>query len=71
MNVLKRNNSGKNGDVYVGVDVMKFVCALLIVFLHTYNYDLGQCGDWTRVNLSSVGVPFFFIVLCKRSEKEC
>ena len=62
MNVLKRNNPGMNGDVYVGVDVMKFVCALLIVFLHTYNYDLGQCGDWTRVNLSSVGVPFFFIV---------
>lgn len=48
--------------VFVGLDVMKFVCALLVVFLHTYNHDWGDVGEWIHMNLSPIGVPFFFIV---------
>ena len=43
-------------------NVMKFVCALLVVFLHTYNHDWGLVGEWVHTNLSPIGVPFFFIV---------
>lgn len=52
----------KQKVVYVGLDVMKFVCALLVVFLHTYNHDWGVVGEWVHTNLSPIGVPFFFIV---------
>ena len=49
-------------DVFVGVDMMKLICALLIVFLHTYNHDWGVVGEWVHTTLSPIGVPFFFIV---------
>lgn len=49
-------------SVYVGLDVMKLLCALLVVYLHTYNHDWGTIGEWIHVNLSPIGVPFFFIV---------
>ena len=62
-------NTGNNvkittikSPVFVGVDVMKFICALLVVYLHTYNHDLGAVGEWIHINLSPIGVPFFFIV---------
>lgn len=49
-------------SIYVGLDVMKFFCALLIVFTHTYNHDWGVFGEWIYSNLTPMGVPFFFIV---------
>lgn len=48
--------------LYGGLDVMKFVCALLIVYMHTYNHDFGIIGEWIWLNLTPIGVPFFFIV---------
>ena len=48
--------------VFVGIDVMKFISALLVVYLHTYNHDWGTVGEWIHINLSPIGVPFFFIV---------
>ena len=47
--------------IYSGLDVMKLVCAFLIVYTHTYNHDFGEIGEWVHANLSPVGVPFFFI----------
>lgn len=44
------------------VDIAKLICALLVVFTHTYCYDGGVIGFWIRDHLSSIGVPFFFIV---------
>ena len=29
--------------------------------MHTYNADLGSCGDWVKQVLSTACVPFFFI----------
>ncbi|MDO4186083.1 MAG: acyltransferase [Bacteroidales bacterium] len=45
-----------------GLDIYKWVCALLIVFLHTYNRDWGVAGHWFWSVITSIGVPFFFIV---------
>jgi serine/alanine racemase len=45
-----------------GLDVVKLFCAFLIVFLHTYNRDLGSIGNWFWNVITSIGVPFFFIV---------
>lgn len=61
MNDQEKNEAVQN-PVYRGLDVMKFVCAFLIVYIHTYNHDLGMIGEWVYTNLSPVGVPFFFIV---------
>ena len=46
----------------VGIDLMKLICALLIVYLHTYNHDWKVVGEWVHTTLSPIGVPFFFIV---------
>ena len=51
-----------SGEIYVGVDLMKLICALLIVFMHTYNHDWGVVGEWIHTTLTPIGVPFFFIV---------
>ena len=45
-----------------GLDIYKWVCAFLIVFLHTYNRDWGVAGHWFWSVITSIGVPFFFIV---------
>lgn len=51
-----------NGKIVYGLDIYKWVCAFLIVFLHTYNRDLGILGNWFWNVITSIGVPFFFIV---------
>ena len=51
-----------SGEIYVGVDLMKLICALLIVFMHTYNHDWGVVGEWIHTTLTPIGVPFFFIL---------
>lgn len=45
-----------------GLDIFKWVCAFLIVYLHTYNRDWGIYGKWFLNVIASIGVPFFFIV---------
>jgi len=45
-----------------GLDIFKLVCAFLIVFMHTYNKDLGMSGDLFYHVITPIGVPFFFIV---------
>ena len=63
---------------FPGVDIAKLICALLIVFTHTYCFDCGEIGKWIQSNLSTVGVPFFFIAsgyfyakgLCSASDKK-
>ena len=51
----------KEHDIYIGLDIFKLICAILIVYMHTYCFDLGQIGYWIKETLSSVAVPFFFI----------
>ncbi len=48
--------------ILYGLDIYKWLCAFLIVFLHTYNRDWGVLGNWFLNTISSIGVPFFFIV---------
>lgn len=47
---------------YQGIDAFKFMCALLIVFMHTYCHDYGQLGKWFHEVITTIAVPFFFIV---------
>ena len=47
--------------LYTGLDFIKFVCAFLIVFMHSFLYDLGATGEWFRHVITTIGVPFFFI----------
>lgn len=47
---------------YPAIDVAKVICAILVVFTHTYCFDGGVVGAWFKSNLSTIGVPFFFIV---------
>lgn len=47
--------------IYYLIDTFKLVCAILILFMHTYNRDGGEIGAWFLNVLSSIGVPFFFI----------
>ena len=78
--MVPRKNSFMNTSsrLYVGADLMKLICALLIVFMHTYNHDWGVVGEWVHTTLTPIGVPFFFIVsgffyakgLQKTSEKK-
>lgn len=46
---------------YNTIDLFKLFAAVLIVFLHTYNGDLGVYGDWVNKVLSKACVPFFFL----------
>lgn len=46
---------------YNGIDIMKLVCAILVVFLHTYCYDFGKAGILLKEGITYVAVPFFFI----------
>lgn len=47
--------------VYCGLDFFKIVCAVLIVFMHTYCRDLKYGQDFVSI-ISNIGVPYFFIV---------
>ena len=47
--------------LYTGLDFIKFACAFLIVFMHSFLYDLGAAGEWFRHVITTIGVPFFFI----------
>lgn len=47
---------------YQGIDIFKFMCALLIVFMHTYCHDYGQLGKWFHQVITTIAVPYFFIV---------
>lgn len=45
--------------MFKGIDVLKLVCALLVVYTHTYCYESGW--GFIRHLFSALGVPFFFI----------
>lgn len=47
--------------IFYGIDVFKLVCAILIVFMHTYCRDYGKAGAWFVDAICNIGVPFFFI----------
>lgn len=51
--MIKRN--------YPWIDAAKLLCAALVVFTHTYCYDLGMAGFLVQRILSPIAVPFFFI----------
>lgn len=46
---------------YQWIDVTKLLCALLVMYMHCYCYDLGKTGYWIKHAISTMGVPFFFI----------
>lgn len=47
--------------IYPYLDIFKFICALMIVFIHAYCHDLGKFGEWINSVICNIGVPFFFI----------
>ena len=60
---MKNNNLTlqENKKIFVGIDLVKLICAILVVYTHTYCFDLGKVGLWIKDMLSPIGVPFFFI----------
>lgn len=46
---------------YYSIDLFKFFCAFLIVFMHSHCRDLGDSGTWIVDVICQIGVPFFFI----------
>ncbi len=46
---------------WYGIDLFKFIAAVLIVYLHSYNSDWGMVGSWVKQVLGTACVPFFFI----------
>lgn len=65
--VVPRKNSFMNTSsrLYVGADLMKLICAQLIVFMHTYNHDWGVVGLFFCY--SSVVNFVLFIIVCLSS----
>lgn len=61
---INMTQSGKK-DVYYGVDFFKFICALLIVLMHSNCRDIeqgpGTAGTWLLSLLPQVSVPYFFV----------
>lgn len=51
----------KRRNIYTGLDILKLVCAVLIVYMHSFLHDLGFIGEWLKEAISTIGVPFFFI----------
>lgn len=47
------------GVMYRGIDILKFICALFVVYLHTYCFEPE--GKAIHDLCSPLGVPFFFI----------
>lgn len=45
----------------VGIDLFKFIAAILIVILHCIGDYFGELGNMFKVNICSIAVPFFFI----------
>ena len=45
---------------YYTIDILKFVCAILIVFMHTYNNE-WETGKWFVGAICNIAVPYFFI----------
>lgn len=45
--------------MYKGLDILKYICALLVVYIHTYCYETGW--GWVKDIICPVAVPFFFI----------
>lgn len=50
-----------DNKTYVGIDFVKLVCAVLVVYMHTYCWDTDLFGLWVRDEVASIAVPFFFI----------
>ncbi|MCQ2429782.1 MAG: acyltransferase [Clostridia bacterium] len=51
---------GTEKKLYPGIDILKLVCAMLVLFMHTYCYDAGTAGAVFK-SITNIGVPFFFI----------
>lgn len=48
-------------DNYCTLDIVKFICSLLVVFLHCYCNEYGSFGYLIKETLCNLAVPFFFI----------
>lgn len=58
---MMENYLPKEKKIYYGVDLLKLLCAILIVYMHTYNNDWGIIGGWIKNALATACVPYFFI----------
>lgn len=47
--------------VYSGIDIIKLVCSVLIVYKHMRCWNTDSFGLWVRDEVTSIDVPFFFI----------
>ena len=56
--MTKNPNANK---INYGIDLTKFLCALLIVYAHSYMYSSSIFALWFKDTFATIGVPFFFI----------
>lgn len=59
MNSIKLNSSGENYEL---LDLVRFIMACLIPFLHIYNENAWEVTKIIEMYFSRLGVPFFFMV---------
>ncbi|MBQ7596721.1 MAG: acyltransferase, partial [Clostridia bacterium] len=47
---------------YKGIDVFKFICAVMVVAIHTFKAEENSVGFYfTLMHFCSLAVPFFFV----------
>lgn len=51
----------KQKKIYYGIDYCKLICAILIVFMHSFRGE-SEYVTWGRDVLTTISVPYFFIV---------
>lgn len=59
---MTNKNKDKKTQSDICIDLLKVICAFLIVLLHTYCHDTNSTIDWIHDILCNIAVPFFFIV---------
>lgn len=50
----------KKRQSYIGVDIVKFICAILVIGIHTQPFEFNFILDKGYGMISRLAVPFFF-----------
>ena len=58
----KRQIYNDNNRVYCGIDLVKLICAMLVVLLHTIEGNNSWYSNEIKYVFTSFAVPFFFLV---------
>jgi len=51
-----------NRKNYYAIDIMKFIAAIFVIYLHTQPFqNINDNLDFTFLSVSKIAVPFFFV----------